>query len=154
MATCAGAISILPQSSGVKGVKEVLESSKYVNRTTKAAYLTQPPGTLEEIVIVPNPFNISAASLQFVGEQDKIMFYNVPGFCIIDIYTESGDHVKAINHNDGSGDQAWGVLTEEFSSSKTGQVIVSGVYIARIEETDESGNRSGNAVLRKFLVVR
>ncbi len=141
-------------AAGVKGVKEVLESSKYVNRTTKAAYLTRPAGSLEEVIIVPNPFNISAASLQFTGEQDKIMFYNVPGYCMIDIYTESGDHVKSINHNDGSGDQAWGVLTEEFSATKSSQVIVSGVYIARIEETDESGNRSGNAVLKKFLVVR
>ena len=82
------------------------------------------------------------------------MFYNVPAFCIIDIYSESGDHVKSINHTDGSGDQSWGVLSEEFSATKSSQVIVSGIYIARIEETDESGNRSGNAVLRKLLVVR
>ena len=106
------------------------------------------------MIIVPNPFNIAASALQFVGEQDKIMFYNVPAFCIIDIYSESGDHVKSINHTDGSGDQSWGVLSEEFSATKSSQVIVSGIYIARIEETDESGNRSGNAVLRKLLVVR
>ena len=50
--------------------------------------------------------------------------------------------------------EAWGVLSEEFSATKSSQVIVSGIYIARIEETDESGKRSGNAVLRKLLVVR
>jgi hypothetical protein len=70
------------------------------------------------------------------------------------IYSESGDHIKTINHDDGSGDQSWGVLSEEFSATKSSQVIVSGVYIARIEETDEQMNRSGNATLRKFLVVR
>ena len=139
---------------GVSGVKESLESGRYINRTTKAAYLTREPGSLDEVIIVPNPFNIAASALQFVGEQDKIMFYNVPAFCIIDIYSESGDHVKSINHTDGSGDQSWGVLSEEFSATKSSQVIVSGIYIARIEETDESGNRSGNAVLRKLLVVR
>jgi hypothetical protein len=139
---------------GVSGVKESLESGRYINRTTKAAYLTREPGSLDEVIIVPNPFNIAASALQFVGEQDKIMFYNVPAFCIIDIYSESGDHVKSINHTDGSGDQSWGVLSEEFSATKSSQVIVSGIYIARIEETDESGKRSGNAVLRKLLVVR
>lgn len=139
---------------GVSGQPEVLQSGLYLNRTTKAAYLTREAGSLDEVVVVPNPFNISAASLQYTGEQDKIMFLNVPGFCIIDIYSESGDHIKQIIHDDGSGDQSWGVLSEEFSATKSSQVIVSGVYIARIEETDEQMNRSGNAALRKFLVVR
>jgi hypothetical protein len=138
---------------GLSGSSEVAESGLYLNRTTKAAYLTRPAGTLEEIVVVPNPFNLNAEAIQFTGERDKIIFYNVPGECIIDIYSESGDHIKEIVHDDGSGDQAWGVLAEEWSTTSSSQTIVSGIYIARIEETS-NGKRNGNAVIRKFVIVR
>ena len=138
---------------GLSGSSEVAESGLYLNRTTKAAYLTRPAGTLEEIVVVPIPFNLNAEAIQFTGERDKIIFYNVPGECIIDIYSESGDHIKEIVHDDGSGDQAWGVLAEEWSTTSSSQTIVSGIYIARIEETS-NGKRNGNAVIRKFVIVR
>ena len=140
---------------GVKGVSEVLESGRYLNRTTFPAHLTRPAGTLKTIRVVPNPFNINARELQYVGEPDKILFVDVPGYCIIDIFTESGDLVQTIVHDDGSGDQSWGVLTEEHMISQSGQVVVSGLYLARIEETDPtSGERTGDATVVKFLIVR
>ena len=139
---------------GVKGVREVQESGLYLNRTTLAAYLTRVAGSLDKAVIVPNPFNINAASLQYIGQKDKIMFLDIPGYCVIDIYTESGDHMQTIEHLDGSGDQSWGVLTEEFQTTKSQQIPVSGLYIARIEETDEQGKRTGNSKILKFLIVR
>lgn len=140
---------------GVNGVSEVLESGRYLNRTTFPAHLTRPAGSLEDVRVVPNPFNINALDLQFVGEPDKILFVNTPGYCIIDIYTESGDLVKTIVHDDGSGDQSWGVLSEEHMVSTDGQITVSGLYLARIEETDKSsGERTGNATVVKFLIVR
>ncbi|MFC1543524.1 hypothetical protein ACFL4K_03175, partial [Candidatus Neomarinimicrobiota bacterium] len=88
---------------GVSGKKESLESSRYANRTTKAAYLTRGPGeALSDIRVVPNPFNINARDLQYVGEPDKIMFLNLPMECTIKLYTESGDLVRTIEHS-GSG---------------------------------------------------
>ena len=132
----------------IHGANESLESSRYANRTTKAAYLTRGPGeTLSDIRVVPNPFNINAADLQYTGEPDKIMFLNLPMECTIKIYTESGDLVRTIEHS-GSGDEAWGVLEDEHSATETGQIIVSGIYIAYIETPD------GEDHFVKFVVVR
>ena len=138
----------------VNGKKEVLESGKYLNMTTRGAYLTRPAGTLSTVRVVPNPFNISAKELQYVGEPDKIMFLNIPGYCTIKIYTESGDLVKTLYHTDGSGDESWGDLVIEHSTTETGQLIVSGIYIALIEENNEDGTPTGNTHFVKFVVVR
>lgn len=128
---------------------ESLESGRYLNRTTEAAHLTRAPGnTLSEIRVVPNPYNISAKNLQYIGEPDKIMFLNLPPECTITIYTERGDLVKTLNHADGSGDEAWGTLREEHLSTETGQMIVSGVYIAHIETPN------GEISNVKFVIVR
>lgn len=134
---------------GVYGVSEVHESGRFLNRTTKAAYLTRPAGSVGDVVVVPNPFHIGASELQYVGEQDKIMFLNVPGNCTIRIFSENGDLVRQIEHTDGSGDQAWGVLQEEWSSSRSGQKVVSGIYIAHIEDND-----TGDSNIVKFFIVR
>jgi len=131
------------------GKVESLESGPYLNRTTQGAHLTRAPGqSLEGVRVVPNPFNVSADELQWPGENDKIMFMNLPPECTIKIYSESGDLVKTLEHTNGSGDESWGVLTEEFSATETGQIIVSGIYIAHIETPD------GTSKNVKFLVVR
>lgn len=126
-----------------------LESGRHLTATTIAAHLTRDPASeLSEIRVVPNPFNISARKLQYTGEKDKIMFMELPPVCTIKIYSESGDLVKTIEHTDGSGDEAWGVLEDEHSVTETGQVIVSGIYIAYIEIPE------GESTFVKFVVVR
>jgi len=128
---------------------ESLESGKYLNRTVYAAHLTRQPGTnLSDIRVVPNPFNVAARELQYTGEKDKIMFMDLPPECTIKIYSESGDLVKTLNHMDGSGDEAWGVLVDEQSTTETGQMIVSGIYIAFIQTPE------GEHTFVKFAVVR
>ncbi len=142
-----------------------LESGKYMNRTTIPANLTRPPGrTLDAVRIVPNPFNFGARGIQFPNEDNKIMFYDIPPYCTIKIFSESGDLVKTFHHDDGSGDQVWGIVEEEHSHSttSTGQIIVSGVYIAYIEvtqdyrdpDTDELLYKKGENTFAKFVVVR
>jgi len=138
----------------VHGRRESLESGIYLNRTTKGAYLTRPAGSLSAVRVVPNPFNINAEALQYPGEPDKIMFLDVPAYCTIKIYTESGDLVKNLYHTDGSGDESWGVLMEEHMTTLTGQIVVSGIYIAVIEENNEDGTPTGNSTALKFVVVR
>jgi len=134
---------------GVNGKKESLESGMYLNRTTKAAHLTRPQGSLSKARVVPNPYNINQPKrLQFTGEPDKIMFLNIPGKCTIRIFTESGDLVKTIEHTNGSGDESWGNLLNEHSVTDSGQIIVSGLYIARITTPE------GKSVNLKFLVIR
>ena len=133
---------------GVKGVPESLESGEFLNRTTVGAHLTRPYGNLSTVRVVPNPFNIGAKNLQFPGEPDKIMFMGLPPVCTIKIFSENGDLIKVLKHTDGSGDEPWGRVLEAQSTTQTGQVIVSGLYIAHIETP------SGKSTNVKFLVVR
>jgi len=138
----------IQNETDARGQKESLESGQYLNQTTRAAYLTRPAGTLSSVRVVPNPFNINAAELQYIGEPDKIMFLDIPPVCTIKIYSESGDLVKTLEHTDGSGDEPWGVLLEEHLVTEIGQIIVSGIYIAHIETP------TGESTAVKFVIVR
>ena len=101
---------------------------------------------LSKIRIVPNPYNINDPLLITYGytDQRNITFYNLPPFCTITIYTENGDLVRTIDHNDplGTGSEPWDMLT----SSQ--QVINSGIYIAVFKKPD------GELSYQKFVVVR
>ena len=131
------------------GVAKPVESGRYLNMTTQAASLTRPPGErLSEIRVVPNPWNVGAGNVQFQGAQNKIVFYGLPPQCTISIYTQSGDLVEKLEHTDGSGDEAWGTLWQERMTSATGQVVVSGLYIAHVETPE------GQSKNVKFIVVR
>ena len=89
-----------------------LKSSRFYTKTSKPAYLRRQSGkVLDEIRIVPNPYHIAAKDLQYIGERDKIMFLNIPGQCDIKVFTERGDLVHKIEHRDGSGDEAWSLIT-------------------------------------------
>jgi len=135
-----------------------LHSSLFFTRTNEPAHLKRQPGlSLEQIRVVPNPFNINARDLQYgISAPDRIMFLDIPPFCKIKIYTERGDLIYEIDHDDGSGDEAWNSVT----SSR--QVIVSGVYIAHFEvtrdyedpQTGELLYRKGQTQIRKFVIVR
>jgi hypothetical protein len=115
---------------------------------------------LSDIRIVPNPYNIKARNIQF-GETDattldRLAFYNLPPVCRIKIYTETGDLIETIEHTNGSGDDYWHSLT----SSK--QVVVSGLYIAYFEVTEDYVDENtgellytkGNSVFKKFVIIR
>jgi len=122
-----------------------LESSLFYTRTSLPAYLRRPAAeSLEEIRVVPNPYNISAREHQYgVNEdRDQIMFFNLPGECKIKIYTERGDLIKTINHNDGTGDESWN------SNTIARQVVASGIYIAYFETPD------GQSTYRKIIIIR
>jgi len=120
-----------------------LISSKFFTITNTPAFLKRPPGILESLRVVPNPYNIASRDFQYgVSAPDRLMFLNIPGECTIKIFTERGDLIKTIDHTDGSGDEAWNSIT----SSR--QVIVSGLYIAHIETPE------GESAIRKFMVIR
>jgi len=135
----------------------LLYSGRFYTRTLQPAYLRRQAGTsLKDIRIVPNPFNIKARSINYPNEQDKIGFLNIPAFCKIRIFTESGDMIYEIDHKNGSGDEYWNSIT----SSR--QVVVSGLYIAHFEVTKdypdpETGKilyRKGDNTFRKFIIIR
>ena len=122
-----------------------LYSSLFWTVTTLPAKLQRAAADfLSELRVVPNPYDIRARSVQF-GEDfqyDRIAFYGLPPECSIKIYTERGDMIWEKNHNDGSGDELWDSLTS------SGQIIVSGIYIAYFETPE------GESVYRKFVVIR
>jgi hypothetical protein len=97
------------------------------------------------IRIAPNPYIISSSenTLRFPSEPDKIAFFNIPAKCVIKIYTEVGELIKEIVHNDGTGDAYWNSITS------SNQVIVSGVYIVVFENTD-----TGEKTIKKLVVIR
>jgi len=134
-----------------------LMSSKFWTMTSEPAYLRRPPGdNLANIRIVPNPYNIKAQELQFGTGSNRIMFYNLPPFCVIKIFTERGDLIKTIEHIDGSGDEAWNSVT----ASK--QNVVSGLYVAYFEVTGNYSDpitnellfRKGDTEIKKFIIIR
>jgi len=144
-------------TSGETNPTGSLHSSSFYTRTTEPAYLRRKAGSaLDSIRVVPNPYNIRSRDLQYVGEPDKIMFLNIPAYCKINIYTERGDLVYEIDHNDGSGDESWSSVT----SSR--QVIVSGIYIALFKvtkdykdsQTGELLYKKGETATRKFIIIR
>jgi hypothetical protein len=134
----------------------ILMSSRFYTKTNQPAYLRRKAGTsIQSIRIVPNPYNIAAQNLQYLGEPDKIMFLNIPGHCTIRIYTENGELINTINHEDGSGDQAWNSIT----SSR--QVVVSGIYIVHFTVTEDytdattgTGYKKGDTAVQKLIIIR
>ncbi|MBN1782306.1 hypothetical protein JW948_14325 [bacterium] len=135
-----------------------LVSSKFWTMTNTPAYLRRPAeNKLDSIVVVPNPFHISAIDNQFGRTNpDRIAFYGLPKFCRIKIYTERGDLVDTIDHIDGSGDELWDSVTSSL------QIVVSGLYIAYFEVTEdiideETGAvifKKGESTYRKFVIIR
>ncbi|MBD3289140.1 hypothetical protein GF337_10075 [candidate division KSB1 bacterium] len=122
----------------------LLESSKFYTMTLEPAYLKRPPGkTMDDIRIVPNPYNIRAREIQFgYSAPDRVMFYDIPPICTIKIYTERGDLIKTIEHTNSTGDEEWNLNT------KYRQVVVSGIYIVVFETPD------GKKAIRKLIVIR
>jgi hypothetical protein len=134
-----------------------LLSSRFYTRTNQPAYLRRQAGqSLSSIRIVPNPYNIASPGMQYPGEPDKIMFLNIPGHCTIRIYTENGDLINQIEHDNGSGDETWNSIT----SSR--QVVVSGVYIVHFTVTADYTDpvtgqlkyAKGETAYEKLIVIR
>ncbi|PJA96166.1 MAG: fibronectin [Ignavibacteriales bacterium CG_4_9_14_3_um_filter_34_10] len=144
-------------SDGIPNPMGHLLSSRFYTKTNIGAYLRRQAGaSLSDIRIVPNPYNIRSTQLNYTGEPDKIMFLNIPGHCIIKIYTENGDLIKTIPHENGSGDERWN------SNTTSGQVVVSGVYIVHFTVTEDYKDtstgefkyRKGDSAYKKLIIIR
>ncbi len=102
-------------------------------------------GSLLDLVrVVPNPYDIRGRFFQF-GDQsqyDRIAFYGLPPECKLKIFTERGDLIWEKDHTLGTGDELWN------STTSSGQIITSGIYILYVETPD------GRSVFRKFVVIR
>jgi hypothetical protein len=136
-----------------------LYSSLFMTLTSVPAYLLRPSGkALEGIRVVPNPYDIRSRIWQFgdKSQYDRLAFYGLPPKCLVRIYTERGDLIWEKDHINGAGDELWDSMT----SSR--QIVVSGVYIAYFEVTEDAYDADGRTLLfkkgestyRKFVVIR
>ena len=122
-----------------------LKSSRYYTQTYEPAFLKRPPGaSLSDVRIVPNPYNLTAdPSVRFGDRDDKLAFYGLPGRAEVRIYTELGELVEVLLHEDGSGDEFWDLTT----SSR--QVVASGLYLAVVRDLE-----TGEQAVQKFIIIR
>ena len=124
-----------------------LRSAQSLTQTYQPVNLKRPPygstGTVADARIVPNPVNLGSDQSVRFTQEDRVAFFNIPGDCTIKIYTEIGELVHTIEHNDGSGDELWNLTT------RSRQLLVSGIYIAVITD-----NSNGEEAIQKFAVIR
>ncbi len=112
---------------------------------------------LDRIYVVPNPYCAQAIwepSSGYVsgrGER-RIYFNNLPPVCTIKIYTITGEHVRTIEHNDGSdinavmfdGSESFDLLNKDNSD------IAYGVYVWHVDaKASGLGTKTG-----KFAVIK
>ena len=125
-----------------------LRSGRYFAQTYQPATLKRPPygdsGTVSDARVVPNPVNLGADGSVRFAQEDRVAFFNIPGNCTIKIFSEIGELVHVIEHTDGSGDETWNLTT------RSRQLLVSGIYIAVIQDNDQGGDPS----ILKFTVIR
>jgi len=121
--------------------KPFREAISYQFQTTASRTETASSADLDAIKVVPNPYIVTTA-----WEEDRfdkrLMFNHLPSRCTIDIYTIAGDHVVALDHEDGSGDEFWDLR------NKSGQSVAYGLYVY-VVKTPEGQKRIG-----KFMIIR
>ena len=128
---------------------DTLESSVYANRSEIAAYAFEPgKPTAQNVRIVPNPYIVSAKDYNFTGEDNRLLFANLPPYCTIRIYTVTGDLIKTIDHQTGSADASWDQVTAY------NQLVASGVYILQVDDAKDIDKKPIPGSIEKFVIVR
>jgi len=132
-------IRIEPLESGKINYKKDEEGKEI------AVWATGPEDTtLKMIRVVPNPYLATARwERQF---EDKIMFVGLPPECRIEIFTVSGDLVKVIEHNNGTGSESWDLV------SRGDIEVSSGLYIYKVTWKSPSGKLKHK--FGKFVIIR
>lgn len=136
--------------AGMTPTGSPLISNRYYTQTYDPARLLRPAGeAMEQIVVVPNPYNPNANKRLLLDQDgfDRIAFYEIPGKCTIQIYTELGELIRTIKHTNGSGDENWDLRTDYR------QRVVSGIYIARIINEDPDDSEFGSVATRKIVII-
>jgi len=126
-----------------------LESSLYANRSELDAIPFEPgKSNAKSVRIVPNPYIVRAGEYNFTGEDNRLLFVNLPAYCTLRIYTVTGDLIKTIQHQSGSADETWDQVTN------SNQVIASGVYILQVDQAKDLDQQPVAGSIEKFIVIR
>ena len=139
----------------------MLKSSPSINGTSIIP--SKITGT-KEIFVVPNPYRADVdyeelgwenlgGSGNWVEQDRKIVFMNLPLNCVIKIYTLAGDLCKTIGHNSnarvnapwmyGENGAYWNLINEN------NQAVVSGIYLFSVQDVD-----SDYEFIGKFVIIK
>ncbi len=134
-----------------------LESSVSKNSVEVVAG-TRPPETVGEVAAVPNPYRGDIAyqsynpawekpagsRSQWMEQDRRIQFINLPERCEITIYTLAGNIIEKLQHDDPNrGYVDWNL------TSKVGQAISSGIYLFTCED-----KKTGKVQIGKFVIIK
>ncbi len=127
---------------------ERLESSRYATRSLLPAAAYKPGlNVSDQVRVVPNPATVAAGTALASGSPNKISFFNLPYKCTLKIFTETGDHIKTIEHL-GTADDEWNQKTD------TNQYITTGIYILAVTDCKALDGSDLDTQFVKFVVVR
>jgi hypothetical protein len=112
------------------------------NRNETAVQSSAPPADdASKIIVFPNPFR-QVSGFPTRGEENSIVWSNLPRDCTIRIYTSSGELFRTIEHqNETLGQEVWNQLTD------SRQVVAPGIYFWTVEST--VGNARGPLLIIK-----
>lgn len=130
-----------------------LESGK-VNANRFPVYPLMAPNEQfpEKVYVVPNPFR-QHSGLLGSGEELRMEFIGLPPKCTIKIFTLAGDLIKTIEHDDGSGSQAWGSSRAlDYQTNTWLQYVSPGFYIYHVES--RVSGEEGKSFIGKFAIAR
>lgn len=135
-----------------------LESSRWSNRSLLPAVPFVPGlSILDSVVVVPNPFYIYGQKMNFMSDNNRLMFANLPPYCTLRIYNVTGDLVHKIRHERGTATAYWDQIT------MNNQYIASGVYILVVSDAEKLVEADTGTLVRtplpgksivKFTIVR
>ena len=121
---------------------------------------TEAPDEVGMVAVVPNPYRGDVNYNSYIPpwekpmdgrqnwiEQDRrIQFINLPEVCTIKIFTLAGDLVQVLKHNElgtGKGYHDWNL------TSSVGQAVASGLYLFVVQNED-----SGESQVGKFVIIK
>lgn len=102
---------------------------------------SEPASSTLDVSVFPNPFR-EVSGFPSRGEENSIVWMNLPAECTIHIYTISGELVRTIQHNDpNSGEAVWNQL------SNARQRVAPGMYVWTV--TSSVGTAKGTLLIIK-----
>jgi len=112
------------------------------NRNENAIFATREPAPdALNVKVFPNPFR-KVSGFPISGQENSIVWTNLPGRCKIRIYTSSGELVRELEHdNQYSGEEIWNQLSD------ARQRTAPGIYFWTVES--EVGNAKGTLLIIK-----
>ena len=104
------------------------------------------------VYVVPNPFRQNSR-LFGANEELRMEFIGLPSSAVIRIYSMTGDLIREIEHDDGSGSAAWGSQqTLDYQTSEWMQYVAPGVYVYHVES--RAPGSEGESYVGKFAIIK